>query len=301
MRVFVTGASGFIGSAVVPELLGAGHQVIGLARSEASAAALRAAGAEVQRGSLEDLDSLRAAAAGADGVIHLAFIHDFSDFAASVRADREAIETLGSALEGSGRPLVVASGVLGISPGRLASESDEPDPRSPVSPRHANARLARGFADRGVRPSIVRLSPTVHGEGDHGFVAMLVDIARKKGVAGYIGDGAARWPAVHRLDSARLFRLALESAPAGAVLHGVADEGVHIREIAEVIGRHLKVPVGSIAPEEAGQHFGFLGGFLGLDSPASNEQTREVVRWEPVEAGLIEDLEVGHYFKGAEE
>jgi nucleoside-diphosphate-sugar epimerase len=297
MRVFVTGASGFIGSAVAPELIGAGHQVVGLARSETSAAALRAAGAEVHPGSLEDLDSLRAAAAKADGVIHLAFIHDFSQFAASVRTDQRAIETLASALEGSGRPLVIASGVLGIAPGRVASEVDEPDPSSSLSHRHANARTARSFAARGVRPSIVRLAPTVHGRGDHGFVAMLVDIARKKGVSGFIGDGEARWPAVHRLDAARLFRLALESAPADSVLHGVAEEGVRTRAIAEVIGRHLHLPVASVAPADAGQHFGFLAGFLGLDSPTSNTRTRELLSWHPVHPDLIADLEMGHYFE----
>jgi nucleoside-diphosphate-sugar epimerase len=295
MRVFVTGASGFIGSAVVPELIGAGHQVVGLARSDAAAAALGAAGAEVQRGDLEDLDSLRAGAARSDGVIHLAFIHDFSRFAASAHTERLAIETLGAALEGSGRPLVIASGTLGLAPGRVVTEADEPAPDAP-NPRQAGVRAALSFAARGVRTSIVRLAPSVHGRGDHGFVARLVSIAREKGVSGYIGDGSNRWPAVHRLDAARLFRLALEKAPAGSALHGIADEGVQIRAVAEVIGRHLNVPVASVSPEDTGKHFGFLAGFLGLDSPASSARTRELLGWQPTHPGLVDDLDEGHYF-----
>jgi nucleoside-diphosphate-sugar epimerase len=293
MRVFVTGASGFIGSAVVPELLGAGHQVIGLARSDASAAALAAAGAEVQRGDLDDLDGLQASAARSDGVIHLAFTHDFSKFEASARAEQCAIQALGAALEGSGRPLVIASGVFGVALGRVATERDEPAPG--VSPRVAGMQTALSFVERGVRSSLVRLPPTVHGRGDHGFVARLVAIAREKGVSGYVGDGASRWPAVHRLDAARVFRLALENAPAGP-LHAIAEDGVPTRAIAEVIGRHLNVPVASVSPADAAAHFGFLGALLGVDSRASSTLTRELLGWQPVHPGLIADLDEGHYF-----
>ncbi|WP_394846896.1 SDR family oxidoreductase [Pendulispora brunnea] len=296
MRVFVTGASGFIGSAVVPELISAGHHVVGLARSDASAQALRAAGAEVLRGDLEDLESLRAGAAASDGVIHLAFIHDFSRFEASARTEHRAIETLGAALEGSGRPLVIASGVLGLAPGRVLTERDEPAPDSFQSPRRAGVLATLSFASRGVRTCIVRLAPTVHGPGDHGFLAALVSIARNKAVSGYVGDGTARWPAVHRLDAARLFRLALEKAPAGSAVHAIADAGVPIRTIADVIGRHLKVPVGSIASEDAGAHFSWLAPLLQLDSPTSSALTRELLDWQPTHPGLLEDLDAGHYF-----
>ena len=307
MRIFVTGASGWIGSAVVPELIGAGHDVIGLARSDAAAAALAAAGAEVQRGSLDDLDGLRTAAAAADGVIHLAYRHDLAfsgDFRGAAAADRSAIEVFGEALESSDRPLVIASGTLGLAAGRVATEQDMPD-LDPASTslsgghedRAANAQLTRSLASRGVRSSVVRLPPTNHGEGDNGFIAMLVAIARQKGVSGHVGDGASRWPAVHRLDSAQLFRLALESAPAGSTLHAVADEGVPIRAIAEVIGAHLDLPVLSFSPEEAGQQFGFLGALLAMDCPASSALTREMLGWQPTHPGLIEDLDEGHYFE----
>jgi nucleoside-diphosphate-sugar epimerase len=300
MRVFVTGASGFIGSAVVPELIGAGHQVVGLARSDASAAALAAAGAEVHRGTLDDLDSLHAGAAASDGVIHLAFIHDFSQYEAAARTDRRAIETLGAALEGSGGPLVITSGTLGLAAaGVLGTEQDTPDLNSPAAHRIAGAQAALSFATRGVRSSVLRLPPSVHGEGDHGFVPTLIDIARDKGVSGYIGDGSNRWPAVHRLDAARLFRLALETAPAGTVLHGVADEGVPVHDIAEVIGRHLNLPVVPIPHEEAVDHFGWLAGFLGADVPASSALTRERIGWQPTHPGLIDDLDQGHYFHNA--
>lgn len=294
MRVLVTGASGFIGSAVVPELLQAGHEVVGLARSDSSAAAVRAAGAEVVRGDLTDLGVLRSAAAEADGVVHLAFIHDFSDFAESARVDRAAIDTFGDVLGGSDRPLVIASGCLGVAPGRLATERDMPDPA--LNPRLAAAAATLALADQGVRSSIVRLAPSVHGRGDHGFVARLVDIARAHGVAGYPGDGTSRWPGIHRSDAATLFRLGLEKAPAGSVLHGTGEEGVQQRAIAEVIGRHLGVPVAAIADDAAPGHFGFLAGFLGLDSPVSNDLTRELLGWEPTGPGLLEDLDAGHYF-----
>ncbi|MEV4174799.1 SDR family oxidoreductase [Nonomuraea sp. NPDC049709] len=296
MRVFVTGATGFIGSAIVRELLGAGHQVVGLARSERAVAALAAAGAEAHRGSLDDLDSLRGGAAAADGVIHTAFVHDFSDFEAAVRTDRRAIEALGEALVGTGRPFVIASGTAGLAPGRVATEDSAPDPGSFAAARYGSEVAALSFAERGVRTSAVRLPPTVHGEGEHGFVPGLIATARVKGVSAYPGDGSNRWPAVHRLDAARLFRLALEGAPAGARLHGVAEEGVPVREIAEVIGRHLGLPVASISPEEAMEHFGFLGLVLSLDVPATSDLTRKLLDWSPGGPALLPDLEAGHYF-----
>ncbi len=306
MRVFITGASGWIGSAVGPELIGAGHQVTGLARSDASAAALTAAGAQVHRGTLDDLDSLRSAAAASDGVIHLAFKHDIAfsgDFQGAADADRRAIETFGEALVDSDRPFAIASGTLGLAPGRVGTERDGHGPDSAAAPliggaqtRMANAQMTLSLASRSVRSSVVRLPPTVHGEGDNGFMAALVGIARDKGVSGYIGDGSNRWPAVHRLDAAHLFRLALETAPAGSVLHAIADEGVPIRAIAEVIGRHLDLAVVAISPEDAGEHFGWLGGFLAADSPASSTLTRELLGWHPTHPGLIYDLDKGHYF-----
>jgi len=305
MRVFVTGASGWIGSAVVPELIGAGHQVVGIARSDASATALAAAGATVHRGTLDDLASLRAVAAASDGVIHLAFKHDLAfsgGFQAAADADRRAIETFGEALAGSERPFVIASGVLGLAPGHVATEQDGRGSDAAVASlggaemRMANAQITLSFASRGIRSSVVRLAPTVHGDGDHGFMAALVGIARDKGVSGYIGDGSNRWPAVHRLDAAHLFRLALETAPAGTVLHGVAEEGVPVRVIAEAIGRHLDLPVVAVAPEDAGEHFGWMAGFLVADSPASSMLTRTLVGWQPTYPGLIADLDQGHYF-----
>jgi nucleoside-diphosphate-sugar epimerase len=305
MRVFVTGASGWIGSAVVPALIGAGHQVVGLARSEAAAAALATAGAEIQRGTLDDLDLLQRTAAASDGVIHLAFKHDLAfsgDFQGAANADRRAVEAFGEALAGSDRPFVIASGTLGVAPGRVATERDgqSSDPAllalSGPAIRQGTAQVTLALASRGVRSSVMRLPPTVHGDGDNGFMAILVGIARHRGVSGYIGDGFSRWPAVHRFDAAHLFRLALETAPAGSTLHAVADEGVPIRDIAEVIGRHLNVPVVSLSPEDAVEHFGFLGHFLAVDSPASSVLTRELMGWQPTHPGLIDDLDQGHYF-----
>jgi nucleoside-diphosphate-sugar epimerase len=307
MRVFVTGASGWIGSAVVAELITAGHQVVGLARSDASTRALTAAGADVHHGTLDDLDLLRNGAAASDGVIHLAFKHDLAfsgNFQAAADADRRAVEVFADELAGSDRPLVIASGTLGIAPGRVATEQDghDIDPADaawPAGPRTrlATAELVLGLGSRGVRSSIVRLAPTNHGDGDHGFMATLVAIAREKGAAGYVGDGSNRWPAVHRLDSAHLFRLAVENAPAASTLHAVADEGVPIRDVAEVIGRHLKVPVVSIAPEDVADHFSWLSHFIGADAPASSTLTRELLGWEPTQVGLIDDLDEGHYFR----
>jgi nucleoside-diphosphate-sugar epimerase len=294
MRVFVTGASGWIGSAVVPELIQGGHDVVGLARSEASADALAAVGAEVHYGSLEDLETLRAGAAKADGVIHLAFIHDFSQYETSVLADQRAIETLGHALEGSDRPLVIASGVMALASNEMATEEDPPHPGFP---RAAAANMTLALAERGVRPSVVRLPPTVHGPGDNGFVPTLINIARVRGRSGYVGDGSNRWPAVHRRDAARLFVLALEKAPAGSVLHAVADEGVPTRTIAEVIGRHLDLPLVAVTPDRAADHFGWLGLIFAADSPASSVLTQERLGWKPTHPGLIEDLDEGHYFQ----
>jgi nucleoside-diphosphate-sugar epimerase len=298
MRVFVTGASGWVGSAVVPELLGAGHEVVGLARSDASADALEAAGAQVRRGSLDDLELLRFTAAESDGVIHLAFKHDIAfsgDFVGAADADRRAIETFGTALESTGKPLVIASGLAGHRPGSVVTEDDAPDPDSPAGHRVLSERTALAFASSGVRSSSVRLSPTVHGTGDHGFVSTIVAVAREKGVSAYVGDGSNTWPAVHVLDAAKLFRLALENGPAGSVFHGAAEEGVPLRNVAEAIGRQLDLPVVSIAREDANEHFGWLGTFLGIDARASSALTRERLGWEPTHLGLLEDLEQGHY------
>jgi nucleoside-diphosphate-sugar epimerase len=292
MRVFVTGASGFIGSAVVSELIDAGHQVVGLARSDSSAQAVESAGALAHRGDLENLESLRAGAADVDGVIHLAFNHDFTDYTGAADTDRRAIEALGEVLAGSDRPFVVTSGLAGFALGRTMTEDDAADPNSPRASEHA----ALAFTSRGVRVSVLRLPPSVHGEGDHGFVPRLIDIAREKGVSAYPGDGSNRWPAVHRFDAARLFRLALESAPTGARLHAVGDVGVPVREIADAIGRHLALPVAGIAPETAFDHFGWLGGFFSFDVPASSTLTRDLLGWQPTHLGLLDDLEQGHYF-----
>ncbi|WP_031049386.1 SDR family oxidoreductase [Streptomyces sp. NRRL F-5650] len=306
MRVFVTGASGWIGSAVVPELIGAGHQVVGLARSDASAEALAAAGAGVVRGTLDDLDVLRGAAAASDGVVHLAFKHDIAfsgDFKGAGEADRRAVEVIGEALAGSGRPFTIASGTPAI-PGHVATERDGHDPDLAAAARGeaphvraATAELTLSLAARGVRSSVVRLAPTNHGEGDNGFVPALIGIARDKGVSGYVGDGSNRWSAAHRLDSAHLFRLALEKAPAGSTLHAVAEEGVPVRVLAEVIGRQLGLPVVSVPAAEAEAHFSWLAAQVASNRAASSALTRELLDWRPVQPGLVEDLEQRHYFK----
>ncbi len=302
MPIFVTGASGWIGSAVVAELISAGHDVVGLARSDASAAAVAATGAQVRRGDLGDLDVLRAVAAESDGVVHLAFRHDIAfsgDFDTAVSSDLAAIEALGEALAGTDRPLAIASGLAGLTPGVLATERDAPEPSPGPGGRIGNERVALALAERGVRAMSVRFAPTVHGDGDHGFVAMIVAADRAAGSAAYIGDGANRWPAVHRFDAARLVRLGIESAPPGSVLHAVGEEGVALRDVAEAIGRGLDLPVASVSPEQAGAQFGFLAGFLGMDMPVSSELTRELLSWEPTGPGLVDDLEQGHYFTAA--
>jgi nucleoside-diphosphate-sugar epimerase len=293
MRVFVTGATGFIGSAIVKELIGAGHQVLGLARSDSAAELLALAGADVQRGSLEDLESLRRGASDSDAVIHAAFIHDFNNYAPAAKADSCAIETLGAVLAGSNRPLIVTSGTLLAQPqGSLATEDDPPNPNFPR--KSEDAVIA--FASRGVNVSIVRLPPSVHGDGDHDFVPALIKIAREKGVSAYIGDGHNHWPAVHRLDAAHLYRLVLEKGVAGATYHGVADEGVPTRNIAEVIGERLNLPVIAKSREEAPAHFGWLAHFFSMDSPASSSRTRAQLAWNPREDGLLADLNQEHYF-----
>jgi nucleoside-diphosphate-sugar epimerase len=299
MKIFVTGATGFVGSAVVQELISAGHQVLGLTRSEAGAKSLAALGAQVQRGDLTDLESLRKGAAMSDGVIHTAFNHDFSNYAAAAQMDTQAIEALGGALAGSDRRLVVTSGTLVLQrKGPLATEDDTPDPAFPR--KSEDAVLA--VSSRGVNVSVVRLSPSVHGDGDHGFVPRLIAIAREKGVSAYIGNGLNRWPAVHRLDAARLYRLVVEKAPAGvSYYHGVADEGITTRDIAQVIGRQLNLPVVSKSPEEAAGHFTWLAHFFAIDAPASSKRTQQQLGWKPTQVGLIADLEHGRYFEPARE
>ncbi|WP_290052637.1 SDR family oxidoreductase [Amycolatopsis solani] len=290
MRVFVTGASGWIGSALVPELLGAGHEVVGLARSDASAAAVEAMGANALRGDVTDLEILEKAAADADGVVHLAFGHDFSRIEETIAADGRAVEAMGAAL--AGKPFVVASGTP-VVPGRPSREDDDPDGTGPVAGRTDIARAVVAMAGRGVRSSVVRLPRSVHGEGDrHGFVTQLIGQDREKGISAYVGDGTQRWPAVHVVDAAHLFRLALEQAPAGAVLHAVGDEGVAIRDLAAVIGARLDLTPTSVTAEE----MGFLGLILAGDQPSSSARTQEQLGWRPTRPGLLEDGEEGHYF-----
>jgi nucleoside-diphosphate-sugar epimerase len=293
MKVFVTGATGFIGTAIARELQEAGHRVLGLARSDKAAISLASLGAEVHRGSLDDLESLRSGVDAADGVIHAAFIHDFLNYAPAAETDRRPIETLGAALEGSDRPLIVTSGtLLAQRKGPLATEEDAPNPSFPRKSEEA----ALAMASRGVRTSVVRLPPSVHGDGDHGFVPRIIEIAREKGVSAHVGDGHNRWPAVHRLDAALLYRLVLEKGSAGALYHGVADQGVPFREIAEVIGRRLNLPVVAKSAEEVADHFGWLAHFVGIDCPASSAQTQERLGWRPSRLALISDLDQPHYF-----
>jgi nucleoside-diphosphate-sugar epimerase len=294
MRIFVTGSTGFIGSAIVPELINAGHQVLGLTRSDAGAKSLIAAGAQVHRGDLEDLESLRSGAAESDGVIHCAFNHDFSKFEANCEMDRLAIEALGSALEGSDRPLLVTSGLGLLARGRAATEDDMPPPPNPATYPRASEAAGAALLARGVNVSVVRL-PQVHNTVKQGLVTYSMAVARQKGVSAYIGDGLNRWAAAHVLDTARLYRLAIEKAEPGARYHAVAEEGVSARDIAEVIGRGLHVPIASLTPEEAAGHFGWLAMFAGLDIVASSAQTQQRLGWRPTGPGLIADLEQMRY------
>jgi nucleoside-diphosphate-sugar epimerase len=297
MRVFVTGASGWIGSATVDELLGAGYEVTGLARSDASAAALEAKGATVLRGDLDDLDSLREGADGADAVIHLANKHDWSNPAESNRAERAAVQTLGDVLVGSDRALLLASGVAGLAPGRPSTERDRSPFSGPDSMRGGAENLAMDFVDQGVRSISLRFSPTTHGDGDHGFIALIVAAARAAGVSGYVGDGANGWAAVHVSDAARMIRLGLEKAPAGSLLHAVGEPSVPTREIADAIGRGLGLPATSVAPQDAVGHFGFIGAFFAMDLSSSSTITQELLGWTPTGPTLLEDLESGSYFR----
>lgn len=297
MRVFVTGASGHIGSLVVPELIAAGHQVVGLARSDASADAIASMGAQVRRGSLDDPSGLAEAAAASDGVIHLAFKHDFSDYGSAVTADLSAVEAMGAALAGSGKPFVNTSGTMMLAFGGTGALGTEEHVVDAEAPRVASELATIALAEKGVRSSVIRLAPTVHGPTDyHGFVPRLIENAREKGVSAYVGDGANRWPAVHNTDAARLYRLALESAPAGVRLHGSAEEGIPFRDIAGVIGEQLGVPVVSVSAEEATEQLGFIGVIAALDNPTSSALTRELLDWQPVGPELIPDIKAGHYF-----
>jgi nucleoside-diphosphate-sugar epimerase len=295
MRVFVTGASGWIGSATVDELLAAGHEVTGLARSDASAAALQAKGAHVRRGDLDDLGSIEAGAEAAEAVIHLANKHDWSNPANSIAAERASVQAICDTLAGTGRPFLLASGVAGLTPGRPASENDPSPFHGPESPRGGSENLALGFTDRGVHTVSLRFAPTVHGTRDHGFIAAIAAVAREKGVSGYPGDGANRWSAVHVSDAARLVALGLAKAPAGSRLHAVAEEGISTRDIADAIGRAFGLPVTSIAPGDVPGHFGWIGTFFGMDLAATSTVTRELLGWTPAGPALIEDLDAGAY------
>jgi nucleoside-diphosphate-sugar epimerase len=296
MRVFVTGATGFIGSAIVQELITAGHKVLGLARTDAATKSLIAAGAEVHRGDLDDLESLRSGAAGSEAIIHTAFNHDFSQYQINCESDRRVIEALGSVLAGSDRPFIVSAGVGVITPGRAATENDAAVPSS-ILPRSASEEAAVSLAQRGVHASVIRL-PQVHNLEKQGLITYLINIAREKRVSAFVGDGANRWPAVHRLDVAHLYKLVLEKGSAGACYHGIAEEGVPLREIAGAIGGRLQVPVVSKSPEQAADHFGWLGVFAGLDCPASSALTQQRLGWRPVQPGLIHDLERGSFALG---
>ncbi|MGW4113934.1 SDR family oxidoreductase [Actinosynnema sp. NPDC004786] len=295
MRVFVTGASGWIGSAVTDELLAHSHEVVGLARSDEAAAALEAKGATALRGGLDDPDGLAAAAAAADGVVHLAFKHDFTDYAGAGRTEHTAVRHMLDALEGSGRPFLLASGLASIVAGRTVTEDDPSPHHGPDSPRGGSENLALSYADRGVRAVALRFAPSVHGTGDHGFVSTLTAVARERGVAGYLGDGANRWPAVHRSDAARLVRLALDRALAGSRPHVVAEEGVPTRDIAAAIGDHLGLPTASVPPADAERHFGWIARFYGMDAPASSARTRDLLRWTPTGPTLLADIAAGAY------
>jgi nucleoside-diphosphate-sugar epimerase len=295
MRVFVTGATGWVGSAVTNDLIAAGHQVLGLTRSEQGAQALAKAGAEIHRGDLSDLASLRAGAAQADGIVHTAFNHDFANFQASCDEDQRAIEALGAAIEGTTKPLLVSSGVALLTPGRVCTEADT-QPADSHFPRKSEVAV-RALAARGINATAIRLAPSVHGHGDQGFMSIVIAAAREKGVSAYIGEGQNRWPGVHRLDAARVYRLALEHNGAHGPFHAVAEEGIPFRAIADIIGRRLNIPVVSISPEEAGAHFGWFAMFAGIDAPASSARTRATLGWEPTHPGLLADIDHPAYFK----
>ncbi|MBD1384284.1 SDR family oxidoreductase [Mucilaginibacter rigui] len=298
MRVFVTGATGFVGSAVVQELMAAGHQVLGLVRSDASAKLLSATGAEVHRGDIEDLDSLRSGVAVADAVIHTAFNHDFSKYQANCETDRRVITAMADVLIGSDRPLIITSGTgLLAGNGLVATEELMPPAASAAMPRVASEEAATAAMERGVRALVLRLPPSVHGDGDHGFIPALIGIARQKGVAAYVGEGLNRWPAVHRLDAARLYRLALEQGTGIGRYHAVDDQGIAMRDIAAIIGKHLNIPVVSKSPQEAAKHFGWIAHFAGFDNPSSSALTRQWLGWQPTQPGLIADLDRSQYFE----